>query len=116
PAAGIGYRIGAGLDGAQLDQARVAGEQARGAVEIGVDRRVVRVVRMDVLAGRVAVPDLDHRARQRRAVLVEHADAQARELAERALRAVPGEVALHRRQLVREVARTRQLGRAVRPA
>jgi hypothetical protein len=61
-----------------------------------------------------------HRARQRRAVLVEHADAQARELAERALRATAGEVARiflrYRRQPVREVARTRQLGRAVRPA
>jgi len=93
PAAGIGYRISARLDRAHLDKAAVAGDEARRAIEVRVRRRIIGVVRMNVLAGGVAVPDLDQGARDGYAVLVDDARAQVDQLASRALCAVAGEVA-----------------------
>ena len=92
PAVGVGNRIGARLDGAKLDATRVVGQEARGAVEVRILRGVVRVVRMDVLARGVAVPDLDHRAGNRRPVLVDDAHPQVDELAERPSCALRGEI------------------------
>ncbi len=70
---------------------------------------------MDVLAGGVAVPDLDHRARHRRAVLVHDARPQMDQLADGALAAVAGEVAAQRGQPPQQVLRAGELGGSQRP-
>ena len=92
PATRVGHRIGAGLDGADLDRAGLVGQHARRAVEVRVDRRVVVVVRVDVASGGVRLPHLDHRPADRRAVLVDDFQPQVHELADGLLRPVAGDV------------------------
>ena len=116
PVPRIGHRVGARLDGADLDRARLVGEHARRAVEVRVDRRVVVVVRMDVAPGGVALPHLDHRPADRRAVLVDHPQAQMHQLADRLLRAVAGDVGAELREALRLLVRRGQLGARERAA
>src|SRR5207302_2871933 len=96
PAAFARHRVRAGLDGAQLDEAGLVRDHARRAVKIRIDRSIVRIVGMDVLAGGVAVPDLHRRATDRGTVLVDDAGAQVDQLADGALLTMAGEVAAHR--------------------
>ncbi len=70
---------------------------------------------MDVLARRVAVPDLHHRARHRRAVLVDDSRLQVDELANGALRAVARQIAAHRSKPPQHVLRPGELGGRQRP-
>src|SRR5262245_1418185 len=93
PAVGVGHRIGGRLDGAQPDAAVLVGREARRAVEVRIRRRIVAVVGMYVLAGRVAVPDLHQRAGHRDAALVHDAYAHVDQLADGAPRALAGEIA-----------------------
>ena len=59
------------------------------------------------------MPHLHHGARKRRAVLVDHAHADVDELADGALLALAGEIAAHRREAPRQLARAGELGEAV---
>jgi len=116
PAAGARHGIGARLDRAQLDEPALAGDQARGAVEIRILGRVVGIVGMDVLARGIAVPDFDHRAGDWSAVFVHHARTHVDELAERALLPLPRQVAAQQRQPLLDAPRPGELGARERPA
>src|SRR4029077_15734419 len=72
----------AGLDRQEAVAALGVGNDLAGAGEIGVERRVVLVDWMVISPGRVALPQLDQRARPRAAVLVEHAPRQDHPLAQ----------------------------------
>jgi hypothetical protein len=65
--------IGAGLDGDEAVAALVVGHHAALAREVGIERRVVLVARMDVAAAGVGLPDLDQGTRHRAPVLVDDA-------------------------------------------
>ncbi len=103
------HRVGARLDGAQLERAAFVGHQARRAVEIRIGRRMVVVVGVDVAAGGIRLPDLHHRAADGRAVLVQHAHAQVHQLADRLRGAVPGDVAAEQFHAPRHLQRAGQL-------
>ena len=60
--------------------------------------RMLGVVWMRVPAGRVRLPHLDHRASDRRAVLVDDGESYMNQLAERLSIALPGNVRTQRRK------------------
>src|SRR5471030_3000587 len=107
-------RIGAGLDGDELVLAVVVGAGAATAGEVGIERRVVLVPGMMVAASRVALPDLEHRPRDRFAVFVEHAAMNYDALAQRLADALPGEVVLQRVQPLAAERRAGDLRQALR--
>src|SRR4051812_28324718 len=96
PAAALRHRVGARLDGAQLDEPVLTSYQARGAIEIRILRRIMGVVRVDVFARGIAVPHLHHGAGDRRTILVDYAGAKMDQLAEGPFRAVSCEIATQR--------------------
>ena len=81
-----------GLDRDEAVAPVVVGEAATGAGEVRVERRRVPVDVMVVAARGVRLPDLDQRAAQRAAVLVEHAAADDDPLAERLARVLARQV------------------------
>src|SRR5205807_10425105 len=93
----------------QLDEAGLVRDHARRTVKIRIDRSIVRIVGVDVLAGGVAVPDLHRRAADRGAVLVDDARAQVDQLADRALLPMAGEVAAQRLEAAQHLLRAAQL-------
>src|SRR3546814_7622230 len=88
------------------DLAPCVGDAAPAAEEVGIERRVVLVRRMDVAPGGVGLPDLDQRVGLRAPRLVEHAagddDALANGLSgglpgwRSFIAAVPGQVVVER--------------------
>ena len=68
----VAPRIGAGLDGDELIPAIRIGEDPAFALEVGVERRIMRVTRMVVAAGGVGLPDFDHGVGHGVAIFVGH--------------------------------------------
>ena len=83
------HRIGAGLDGEEAVAAVVIRQHAAIADEIGVERRVALIVRVEVAAGGIGLPEFHHGAAYRPAVLVQHPAADMDELARCAMRPGP---------------------------
>src|SRR5262249_24553789 len=79
----VAPRVRAGLDRDEAVAAVVAGEAAAGAREVRVERRRVPVDLVVVAAGCIRLPDLDQRAADRPALVVEHAAGDNDPLAER---------------------------------
>jgi len=92
----------AGADGDEPVAALGIGEDAAGAVKLGVERRVVPILRVVVAAGGVGLPDLDHGTRHRLAVLVRHGARHDDPLANRRRARDQGEVGDGREALRRE--------------
>ena len=66
------HRIGPGLDGEEAVAAVVIRQHPAIADEIGVERRVARVDRVEVAAGGIGLPQFHHGAAYRPAVLIQH--------------------------------------------
>ena len=79
----IAPRVSAGLDGDKAIAALGVAESAAKSGEIGIERRGVFVATVAIAAGRVCLPDLDQRMRNRPIVFVDHAAAHNDALAER---------------------------------
>src|SRR5262249_59915542 len=75
--------IGARFDRNEAVATLGIGEDAAGAVEIGIERRVVLVAVDLVAAGGIGLPDLDHGVRDGAAVLVDDAPGDDDALAHR---------------------------------
>ena len=80
PPARFEHRIRSRLDREELEVALGVGHQPAFAREVGIDGRIVPIHVMDVLAGRVSLPDLDRRAGEGRSVFIRDASADLDEL------------------------------------
>ena len=80
PPARFEHGIRSRLDGEELEVALGVGHQPAFAREVGIDGRIVPIGVVDVLAGRVRLPDLDRRAGERRSVFIRDAPADLDEL------------------------------------
>ena len=80
PPARFEYRIRPWLNRKKLKLAFGIGGQPAFAREVRIDRRGVAIGVVDLFAGRVGLPDLDHRAGNGRAILIGDAAADLKEL------------------------------------
>src|SRR5438552_5852447 len=109
--------IGAGLDRDEAIPALRIGQAAPGSAEVGVQWGGVLVILVKVAAGGIGLPDLNHRARYRSAIAVEHPTRDNNALANRLARVLAGQVVVklrnrpgveRRRKIVKTVRKLNQ--------
>src|SRR5207249_4191400 len=92
PVEGVVPGIGARSDGEETVLALLVGERAPRAGEVGIERRIVLVLAVQVAPGRIALPELDQRLRNRPAIAVEQPPGEDDALAQRLPFARAGEI------------------------
>ena len=88
----VAPRVGAGLDSYEPVDACIVGKAAARAGEVRIERRRMRVDRIDVPACGIRLPDLDQRVAHGPPVAVQHATGEDDSLAERFAPMLPREV------------------------